>query len=375
MCLISGEIGIDYFIMYNPNDQSTYPQNGPYQQPNLSRPFQQQQFGPRFQTPSPQFTPPRPFYQPPQQHHDHSRLPYQMPVQPQPFYQSNNPNLNQTPKSYQSSPVQNFETAPNPQYPPPPTGPGFNQLSVSPYRIQEQTPIQKFNHPPIQNYNQSPIQNYNDHIPIHNLNQPPSIQNYNPPVTPPFQSVTQNGHQPMTSPYQSPNPGYGPTLNIPFQPQVQSPDSLKQPYQLPVEQCYQQQQSFNVPRHGFNQRPPFRSPGHQRFPFNHQKSRYQQPQQGNITNRFQFHPKQQYQNYRPRGPPPSFNNHFNMNGSNVTKKDKPQIACEMGDCDFVGHAGAIREHQNLHHRLGLHKKVLYSNNSDAVKNWIEERKK
>lgn len=365
--------------MYNPNGLPTYPQNGPYQQPNSSRPFhqqqQQQQFGPRFQTPSPQFTPPRSFYQPPQQHHDHSRSPYQVPVQPQRFYQSNSPNLNQTPKPPYQSPVQNFENVPNPQYPPPPAGSNFNQLSISPYRIPEQTPIQNYNHL-IQNYNQSPIQNYNDHPPIHDLSQPPPIKNYNPPVTPPFQPASQNCHQPMTSPYQSPNPGYGLTPNIPFQPPAQSPDSLKQPYHLPVDQCYQQHQSFNPPRHGFNHRPPFRSPGHQRFPLNHQQSRYQQPQHGNNTNnRFQFHPRQQYQNYRPRGPPPSFNNQPNMNGSNLSKKDKPQIACEMGDCDFVGHAGAIREHQNLHHRLGLHKKVLYSNNSDAVKNWIEERKK
>lgn len=355
--------------MYNPNGQSAYPQNGLYQQPNPSRPFPQQQFGPRFQTPSQQFTPPRSFYQPPQQHHDHPRLPYQVPVQSQPFYQSNNSNLNQTP-------VHNFEPAPNPHLPPPSAGSGFNQLSISPYRIPEQTPIQSYNHAPIQNYNQSPIQNFNDHPPIHNLNQPPPIQNYNPPVTPPFQSATQNCHQPMTSPYQSPNPGYGPTPNIPFQPRAQSPDSLKQPYQSPVDQCYQQQNSFNLPRHGINQRPPFRSPGQQRFPFNHQSSRYQQPQHSNNTNnRFQFHPRQQYQNYRPRGPPPSFNNQAYMNGSNLYKKDKPQIACEMGDCDFVGHAGAIREHQNLHHRLGLHKKVLYSNNSDAINKWIEERKK
>lgn len=369
--------------MYRPNCQSTYSPNGPNQQSqsyHTPRPFQQQQFGPRFQSPSQQFTPPGSYYQPSRQHHDHSIPAYQVPntALPPPFYQPANPNFDQTTKPLYQPPVQNqlpiqhTEIPPNhSKYPPPSAGPCFNQLSVPPYRTPGQTYI-----PPIQNFSQPPpIQNYNNCPPIQNYNQPPSIQNFNHSNTPPpFQSMNLNcnQHQPVGSSYQSPNHGISATPNNSYQPQVQNSESLKQPYKLPVDQCYQQQQSsFNLPRHEFNQRPPFRPPGQQRFPFNKQNPRYQQSQHGN---RFQFQPRQQFQNYRPRGgPPPSFNNQSKENF--VPKKDKNQVACELGDCDFVGHASAVKEHQNMHHRLGLHKKVLYSNNSDAVKNWIEERKK
>lgn len=332
---------------YSPNGQPPYSPNGPYQQPQsyqIQRPFQQQQFGPRFQSPSQQFTPPGPFYQPPPQHHDHSIPPYQVPVTtlPPPFYQPSVQN-------------QHIETPPNSKYPPP-ASPGFNQQSVPSYRTPGQTYV-----PPVQNYSQPP--------PVQNYNQPPPIQNFHQTIKP-FQSVNQSCNQPIASPYQSPRPGFSPTPKTSYQPQVQSPESLKQSYN--EDQCYQQQQSsFNSPRHDFNIRPSFRPLGQQRFPFNNQRPRYQQSQHGN---RFQFQPRQQYQNYRPRGGPPlTFNNQ--NKGNFLSKKDQNQIACELGDCDFVGHASAVKEHQNLHHRLGLHKKVLYSNNSDAIKNWIEERKK
>ncbi|XP_001946648.1 nuclear fragile X mental retardation-interacting protein 1 [Acyrthosiphon pisum] len=351
--------------MYRPNGQTNFTPNGPYQQSQsyqTPRPFQQgQQFGPRFQSPPQQFTPPSSFYQTSQQHHDHSMSAYQVPdtAIPPPFYQ---------PPPQNQLPIQHIETPPNPKYPPPSAGPCFNQLSVSPYRTPGQIYV-----PLNQNYSQPPpVQNYNNCPPIQNFNHPPPIQNFNHPITPPFQSVNQSCNQPMGSPYQSPSPGFSATPNNIYQPQVLSPESLKRPYKLPADQCYQQQQSsFNLPRHEFNQRPSFRPSGQQRFPFNKQNPRYQQSQHGN---RFQFQPKQQYQNYRPRGgPPPGFNNQSKENF--IPKKDKNQVACELGDCDFVGHASAVKEHQNLHHRLGLHKKVLYSNNSDAVQNWIEERKK
>lgn len=341
-----------------PNVQTSFPHNESYQQSQshqTPRSFQQQQFGPRFQTPQ-QFTPPRSFYQP---SHDHSRMPYPGPIQTQPLYQS----------------AQNYETPPNPQYSQSPVNIGFNQPSIPTYRTPH--PIQNYNqHPPIQNYNQTPpIQNYNQPPPIQNYNQPPPNQNYNqppliqnynqpPPIqnyTPPFQSVNQNCHQPVSSPYQCPNQGYS-TSNTPYQPQVQSPELLKQPY-------VQQQCPFNSPRQAFNQRLPFRPPGQQRFPFINQNPRFQQSQHSN--NRFQFQPRQK-QNYHPRASS-NFNNQSNDN--NIHSKDKLQIACQLGDCDFIGPPNAIKEHQNLHHKLGLHKKVLYSNNSDAVKNWIEERKK
>ncbi|XP_025193010.1 nuclear fragile X mental retardation-interacting protein 1 [Melanaphis sacchari] len=346
--------------MYRPNGLSNYSPNGPNQQSQSYTPrsFQQQQFGPRFQSPPQQFTPPGSFYQPPRQHHDPSIPAYQVPntALPPPFYQT--PVQNQLP-------IQHIEIPPNSNYPPPSAGPCFNQQSVPPYR----TPGQVFI-PPIQNFSQPPpIQNYNNCPPIQNYNQPPPIQNFNNPnIPPPFQSINLNCNQPVGSSYQSPSPGINATPNNSFRPQVQNPE----PYKLPADQCYQQQQSpFNLPRHEFNQRPSFRPPGQQRFPFNKQNPRYQQSQH---DNRFQFKPRQQYQNYRPRGGPPlSFNNQSKSNF--VPKNDKNQVACELGDCDFVGHASAVKEHQNMHHRLGLHKKVLYSNNSDAIKNWIEERKK
>lgn len=390
--------------MYRPNGQSTYPPNGPYQQlPSHQTPrsYQQQQFGPRFQTPPQQFTPPRTFYPPPQlnQDHprppyqnpvppqlnqDHPRPPYQGPVPPQPFYQPTNPNFDQTLKSPMQSldtlpnpsyqpPIQNFNTPPNTRYPPPSPGSRCSQPPIPPYKPPGQTfelTIPNLSQPPpIHNYNQS-VQNYNNHVPVQNYNQPPPVQNYNQSITPPYQPVNQNCHQSMGSPYHSPSPGYGSTLNSPYQPHVNSSESLKQPYQLSADQCYKPPQpSFNLPRNEFNQRLPFRPQifESQRFAFNNQNTRYQQPH--HINNRLQFHPRQQFQNYRPRGPSVGFNQSMGNNAF------KTQIACEMGDCDFVGHASAVKEHQNLHHRLGLHKKVLYSNNSDAIKNWIEERKK
>ncbi|XP_022166502.1 nuclear fragile X mental retardation-interacting protein 1-like [Myzus persicae] len=354
--------------MYRPNNQTTFTPNGAYQQSQsyqTPRPFQQQQFGPRFQSPSQQFTPPGSFYQPSRQHHNHSIHAYQVPdtAIPPPFYQPVNPNFEQTKPSYQPS-LQNkhIETSPNPKYPPPSASPCFNQLSVPPYRTSGQIYV-----PPNQNYRQPPpIQNYNNCPPIQNYNHPPPIQNFNHPVAPPFQLANQSCNQPMSSPYHSPSPGFSPTQNNIYQPQALSPESLKQPYKLTADQCYpQQQSSYNLPIHEFNQRPSFRPLGQQRFPFNKQNPRYQQSQNGN---RFQFQPRQQYQNYRTREGSPS-------KGNFVSKKDKNQVACELGDCDFVGHAKAVKEHQNLHHRLGLHKKVLYSNNSDAVQKWIEERKK
>ncbi|XP_026822903.1 putative uncharacterized protein DDB_G0274405 [Rhopalosiphum maidis] len=357
--------------MYRPNGQSTYSPNGPNQQSqsyHSPRSFQQQQFGPRFQSPPQQFTPPGSFYQPSRQHHDRSIPAYQVPntALPPPFYQPANSNFDQTTKPLYQHPGQNHLPI---QHPPQSAGPCFNQLSVPPFRTPGPTYI-----PPIQNFNQPPpIQNYNNCPPIQNYNQPPPIQNFNHSITPPpFQPIHLNCNQPVGSSYQSPSPGINTTSNNSYQPQVQNPELLKQPYNLPTDQCYpQQQSSFNLPRHEFNQRPSFRPSGQQRFPFNKQNPRFQQSQHGN---RFQFQPRQQYQNYRPRlGPPPSFNNQ--SKGNFVPKKDKNQVACELGDCDFVGHASAVREHQNMHHRLGLHKKVLYSNNSDAVKNWIEERKK
>ena len=195
----------------------------PYQTP---RPFQQQQFGPRFQS-SQQFTPPGLFYQPSRQHHNHSTPAYQIPdtALPPPFYQPANPNFDQTTEpSYQSPvqnqlPIQHIKTPPNSKYPPPSAGPCFNQLSVSPYG--SPGPIYV---PPIQNYSQPPVQNFNNCPPIQNLNQPPPpIQNFNNPVTPPFQSV----NQPMGSPYQSSSPSFNPTLNNTYQPQVQRPELLK----------------------------------------------------------------------------------------------------------------------------------------------------
>jgi len=366
--------------MYRPNGQTSFTPNGLYQQSQsyqTPRPFQQQQFGPRFKSPSQQFTPPGSFYQPSQQYHDHSIPPtYQVPdtAIPPPFYQHANPNFEQATKlSYQPPlqnqlPIQHVETPPNPKYPPPSAGHCFNQPSLPPYRMPGQIYV-----PPNQNYRQPPpVQNYNNCPPMQNYNHPPPIQNFNHSITPPFQPVNQNTNQPMGSSYQSPSPGFSPTPNNIYQPQILNPESLKQSYNLQTDQSYQQQQSsLNLPRHEFNQRPSFRPSGQQRFPFNKQNPRYQQPQH---SNRFQFQPRQQYQNYRPRvGLPPSLNNQ--IKGNDVSKKDKNQIACELGDCDFVGHASAVKEHQNLHHRLGLHKKVLYSNNSDAIKNWIEERKK
>lgn len=348
--------------MHHPNghhSHQTYSQNVPYQQlqsHQTSIPFQPQQFGPRFQSPPQHFTPPSSFCQSPRPHHDQPRHQYQSPVNSRPTY---------------PLPVQNFNTLANSQYPPSHGPPGFSPPSIPSYKTSE-PPIQNYNQPPIQNYNrfppiqtynQPPVQSYNNNPPIPNYNQPPSIQNYNQPATPP--------HQPMNSSYQFPSPGYGPPPNTPYQPQSSELSNL--PYQLPIDQCYQQQPhlTYDLPKHEFNQRPPFRPPGHQRFPFKSQMPKYQQPQHG--KNKFQFHPKQQYQNFYPKGPPPSFDNQSNIDNSQ--KKDKLQIACELGDCDFVGHPGAVKEHKSMHHRLGLHKKVLYSNNSDAVKNWIEERKK
>lgn len=374
--------------MNRPNGPATFPQNSPYQQPHqMPRPFQQQQFGPRFQSPQP-MTSPGSFYQPPQQHHDLSRPPYQNPGQHQPFFQPpNHPNFDPTSKPPFQTPIQHFGTPPpNQQYPPPPIGPGFNQPFRTPGSTYEPSiqnfnqppPIQNFNQPPpiqnynqpppIQNFSQSPVQSFNNHPPIQNFNQPPPIQNYNSPVTPPFNPGHQNNHRPMNSPYQSPSQGYGPTTNTSHQPQVHSPDLLKQPNKLPVDQCYQQQPpSFISPRQDFNQRQRFRPPGQHRFSFMNQQPRFQSPQHGN--NRFNFHPRQQYHNHNPLS-----TNKESM-GKHVPKKDKLQIACDIDDCDFVGHASAVKEHQNMHHRLGLHKKVLYSNNSDAINKWIQERKK
>lgn len=355
--------------MYRPNFEPTYPPNRPYLQSSpIQRPFQQQQFGPRFQTPQ-QFTPPGTYYPSPQQHHDRQRPPYQGPVQPQPFYQQ--------PVVQNQIPIQNFETPPSSQYPPQSVGPSFNQMSIPPYRtpVPIYKPNQNYTRPaPAQNFNQPPVQNYNNCPTIQNYNQPLPVQNYNQPVKSPCQPV-----DPNISPYQSSSPGYGVTPNIPYQPQVQNPEAIKQSYQSPAEQCYQHQQPlFNVHRQRFHPRPRFGPfPKLQRFPFNNQNPRYQQPQHG--MNRFQLNPRQQYQNHRPRGPhlpppppPPSLNK---LPRGNNNVHQKYQVVCKMGDCEFIGHAGAVKEHQNLHHRLGLHKKVLYSNNSDAVKNWIEERKK
>lgn len=347
--------------MYHQNGQPIYPPNGSYQQQSshMPRPFQQQQFGPRFETPQ-QFTQPGTYYQSPQQ----QRAPYQGPVvQPQQFY---------PPAVQNQIAVQNVETLPNSQYSSLSTGPGFNQMPIPPYRppVTMYKPNQNYTQPllpPVQIVNQPPVQNFNNCPSIQNYNQPSPIQNYNQPVIPPCQPVSPN-----INPYQSSSPRYGLTSNTSYQPQVQCPEPIKQQsYQSPAGQCYQQQQSlFNVQRHGFNPRPQFSPPEQQRFHYKNQNPRYQQSQRGN--NRFPFNPRQQYQNNRPRGPLLSFNDHP-TGSNNVHKRD--QIACKMGDCDFVGHAGAVKEHQNLHHRLGLHKKVLYSNNSDAVKNWIEERKK
>jgi len=346
--------------MYRPNCQPTYPLSGPYLQSNqITSPFQQQQFNPRFHTPLPS-TPPGSYYPSPQQHHDYQRPPFQGgPVQPRPFYQ---------PAVQSQLPNQNFGT-PNTQYPPPCVRPGFNQMSI-PYRTA--SPIYKSNQnyiqppppPPPLRFNQNPVQNYNNCPQVQNYNQPPPVQNYKQSILP-SQSVCPN-----INPFQTTSSGYGQTLNIPYQPQVQSHESMKQPYNLPTDKCYQQQQSlFNVHRHEFNPRPQFNPPEQQRFPFINQNPRYQQPQHGN--NRVQFNSRQQYRNHRPTGPS-NFCNQPNDN-NNVHKKDK--ISCKMDNCDFVGYAAAIKEHQNLHHRSGLHKKVLYSNNSDAIKNWIEERKK
>lgn len=417
---------LEYILnMYRPISQQPFPQNVSYQQshqthrPDISRPpFLQQQFSPRFKTPPQRFPPSGSFYQSPQEYHDHPGSPNRGPVQPQGFYQPSNLNINQVPKPPFQPPVQNFNTTPKPPHqlppipnfktPPPPVDPSFNQSLVTSFRtpghsykpfIQNfnqppvaqnygQPPIQNFNHhpppiqnfnqpppppPPIQNYNQPLVQNFNNPPPMQNFNQPPPVQNYNQSVNPAYKTLNQSEHQPVCSPHQSPNPAYGPSPNVPYcQPQVHGAEPLKPPHNLSIDQCYQQQQiTFNIPRHEFQQRLPFRPPGPHRFPFNNQQPRYQQLQHGNI--RFQFHPRLQYQNYRSRGPPPNINNQFKCN--NVLQKDKSQVACDLDDCDFVGHASAVKEHQNMHHRLGLHKKVLYSNNSDAIKNWIQERKK
>lgn len=352
--------------MHHPNGHPIYSQNISHQQlqsHQTTRPFQQQQLGPRFQTP--QHLSSSSYHQLPRPHCNRLITPYQSSINHRSFYQPDN--FDQISKPSYPPPIQNFKTSPNPQYPPQhgPLGPGFSPPIPS-YRAPEphiqnlnQPFIENYNYfpPPIQTYNQSPNQNINN-PPIPNYNQPPPIQNYDQSPTPPYQSAKQN------SLFQSSNPGHSPSQNASYQ--LQNPKSLNQSYQLPIDQFYKQQPPpFNLPRPEFNQRPPFKPQGQQKFPFSNQIPRYQQ-QQPNY-NRFQFHSKQQYQNNNLTGPPPSFNN--------PSKKDKLQIACELGDCDFVGHPGAVKEHQNLHHRLGLHKKVLYSNNSDAVKNWIEERKK
>ncbi|XP_050537035.1 FMR1-interacting protein NUFIP1 [Daktulosphaira vitifoliae] len=412
--------------MYHSDIQPSYQAPSPYQgqlYPTCHRPLHPppQQFGSRFQLPQQQYSNSHSNYQPSnQQSSPHCPNFSMSPPPPQPYYQSSGFDQVQS--------CTNFENLP-PSLPyQPMQSPNFNQpLSPRPNFSQV--------HPPGSNFNQvsshgtsfsqvtQTIPNFNQFKP--NFNEPPLLRpNFNqiPPPKPVFNQGSSSrstfNQDSVPSPVFNKGPILGPNFNHAPPPPIGSFNlPLSQSYETSCNQYYQppnqvsSQQFFNKSLNfGYNTSNKFNPPHGQscpQFQSRCEPSNHQYPYQQNSTqylprqelsqpkanfrapgkyrcltkNKFsssqqdflrnKFHPKQQYQNCNMTGI--NFNNKEKSDG--FLKKDKVQIACNKGDCDFVGHASAVKEHQNLHHRFGLHKKVLYSNSSDAVKRWIEERKK